>query len=64
MTTNERLTVYETARALKISVDAVYRLCQSGKLLAAKRVNGRWSVYKSSVDNRIKEKAARNGKRR
>jgi len=61
---NERLSVYEASRTLKISVDAVYRLCQSGKLLAAKRRNGTWSIYKSSVDQRIRDKAHRNGRAR
>jgi excisionase family DNA binding protein len=57
---SEQLTVYEASRALKISVDAVYRLCQSGKLLAYKR-RARWAIPRTAINDRIKLKSERNG---
>jgi excisionase family DNA binding protein len=56
-----QLSVSEASRALKVSMDAVYRLCQSGKLTAWKRY-GKWVISSLAVEERIKSKLQRNGK--
>ena len=50
------MTTSEAARFLGITIDAVQRLFQSGKV-RAKKVDGKWSVEKAALVARMKRKA-------
>ena len=52
----EPMTVAQTARALGVSLDAVYRLLQANKIAASKDKHGRWLVPAAAVDQRLQRK--------
>lgn len=48
----EHLTVSEAARKLGISLDGVYRLLYSGKLVGTK-TDGKWQIPVGTVEDRL-----------
>ena len=57
----KELTVSQASRTLGITLDYVYRLIYSGKLVARKS-EGRWLIPVSDVESRLKAKEAKNGR--
>ena len=57
----KELTVSQASRTLGITLDYVYRLIYSGKLVARKS-EGRWLIPVSDVESRLKAREAKNGR--
>lgn len=55
----KELTVSQASRTLGITLDYVYRLIYSGKLVARKS-EGRWLIPVSNVESRLKAREKRN----
>ena len=55
----KELTVSQASRTLGITLDYVYRLIYSGKLVARKS-EGRWLIPVADVESRLKARVARN----
>ncbi len=55
------LTASQVSRILGITLDYVYRLIYSGKLVA-RNSEGRWPIPVSEVESRLKAKEAKNGR--
>lgn len=54
----EQLTVSEAARKLGISLDGVYRLLYSGKLVGTK-ADGKWNIPVTTVEDRLRKRGRR-----
>ena len=57
MSEPKRVKVSEAARILGISIDAVQKLCQAGKIPAKKDERGRWMLETKAVRERVQVKA-------
>ena len=55
---NKSMTVIEASRALRVTVDTVYRLLYSGRLEAFKDA-GRWMISVQSIEGRRRAKDVR-----
>jgi excisionase family DNA binding protein len=55
---NKFMTVIEASRALKVTVDTVYRLLYSGRL-EARKDEGRWMILARSIEERRRTKEVR-----
>jgi excisionase family DNA binding protein len=51
----EHLSVSEAARKLGISLDGVYRLLYSGKLVGTK-ADGKWNISVVTVEDRLRKR--------
>ncbi len=54
------LTPIAAARRLGLGLDYLYKLMWAGKL-PARKVNGRWRIPAAAIEQRLKEREARNG---
>jgi excisionase family DNA binding protein len=60
MLEDKYLTPSSAARRLCVGLDYFYKLLWTGKLSATK-VNGRWRIPQAAIEQRLKEREARNG---
>lgn len=60
MENKNELNAAESCRRLGITLDALYRLLYAGKL-QGRKVEGVWRIPISAVEQRLKEREARNG---
>jgi len=51
----EHLSVSEAARKLGISLDSIYRLLYSGKLVGTK-TDGKWQIPTATVEDRLRKR--------
>lgn len=54
------ISAIEAARALGVGLDYLYGLIWTGKI-AARKVENRWRVSRTSVELRLKDREAHNG---
>ena len=57
----KELTVVQASRKLGVTLDALYRLIRAAKIPARKE-HGCWLIPVAAIENRLKMRAARDGK--
>jgi excisionase family DNA binding protein len=60
MNQGKELTATQSCRRLGITLDALYRLLYAGKL-PGRKVEGVWCIPLAAVEQRLREREARNG---
>jgi excisionase family DNA binding protein len=60
MRKDEMLKPREAARALGIRLDSIYSAIWAGKL-TAKKLDGRWLIPLSEIEEKLRNREARNG---
>jgi excisionase family DNA binding protein len=60
MDQRKELTATQSCRRLGITLDALYRLLYAGKL-PGRKVEGVWRIPLAAVEQRLREREARNG---
>lgn len=61
MKAQKTLSVRETAQRLGCSLKWVFDLLYAAKLSGAQKVRGQWRIPADAVDQRLREREARNG---
>jgi predicted site-specific integrase-resolvase len=51
--------VADTAKALAVTVDAIYKLLRCGRLDATKGEDGQWQIPSEAITKRLRERQAR-----